>query len=168
MKKIIKNIVTVFELLKNYPVSLFGGFRRKALFKDIETYCMFIGYPASGHSLIGALLDANTNIIIANELGELKYILAKYSQNKIFYLLLKKSQFYAKHKKVRGGYLNIVPGQWQGKFEKLRVIGDKHGEGVTLRLQKRPWLLSHLRKTVRVKLKFIHVIRNPYDSISTI
>ncbi len=168
MRKTIKTLVTVFELLKNYPVSLFGGFRRKALFKDIKTYCMFIGYPRSGHSLIGALLDAHPNIIIAHELGELKYLLAKYSKNQLFYLLLKKSQFYAEHQKSRGGYRCDIPGQWHGKFEKLRVIGDKHGEGAVLRLQKRPWLLSQLRKTVGISVKFIHVIRNPYDSISTI
>ncbi|MBM4053826.1 MAG: sulfotransferase [Planctomycetes bacterium] len=168
MKETIKNIANIFDLIKNYFPSLYGGFKNSSLFNNIETYCMFIGYPRSGHSLIGALLDAHPNVIIAHELGTLKYILAKYSKKQIFYLLLNNSQFYAKHNKAKGGYLNIVPRQWNGKHKILKVIGDKHGEGAVLRLRKRPWLLSQLRKTVRTRLRFIHIIRNPYDTISTI
>ena len=70
--------------------------------------------------------------------------------------------------RYRGSYIYDVPNQWYGRFQKLQVIGDKHGEGATLRLQKRPRLLSHLRKTIDGKIKFIHVVRNPYDNISTI
>lgn len=48
------------------------------LFGDLETYCMFIGYPRSGHSLIGFLLDAHPSMIIAHELHVLKHINAGY------------------------------------------------------------------------------------------
>ena len=37
------------------------------LYDGVETFLMFIGYPRSSHSLVGALLDAHPQIIIANE-----------------------------------------------------------------------------------------------------
>lgn len=128
---------------------------------------MFIGYPRSGHSLIGGLLDAHPNIIIAHELGELKYINAGFSRNQIYYLLLENSRRAARQGWRHGDFPLQVPGQWQGRFEKLLVIGDKHGEGATLRLQARPWLFDILSNRMG-KIKLIHVVRNPYDNISTI
>jgi len=35
-------------------------------FSEIETYCTFIGYSRSGHSIIAALLDAHPNIVMAH------------------------------------------------------------------------------------------------------
>ena len=57
-------------------------FAREAPFKTVEKYCMFIGYPRSGHSLIGALLDAHPNIIIAHELNDLRYFARGFSKRK--------------------------------------------------------------------------------------
>ena len=36
-------------------------------FNKLETFLLFIGYPRSGSTLIGSLLDAHPNVIIANE-----------------------------------------------------------------------------------------------------
>lgn len=48
------------------------------------------------------------------------------------------------------------------------MIGDKRGGGSTLRLQEKPHLLPMLRQALSVPVKLIHVVRNPYDNISTI
>ncbi len=32
---------------------------------DLHAFCMFIGYPKSGHSLVGSLLDAHPDMVIA-------------------------------------------------------------------------------------------------------
>ena len=45
-------------------------------FEKLQAYCMFIGYPRSGHSLVGSLLDAHPNIIIAHELNALQFVVA--------------------------------------------------------------------------------------------
>lgn len=128
---------------------------------------MFIGYPRSGHSLIGAMLDAHPNMVIAHELGTLKYIHAGFSRNQIYYLLFRNSRNSARQGWRHGEFPLQVPGQWQGRFQKLLVIGDKHGEGATLRLLARPWLFGALFNRMR-KVKVIHVVRNPYDNIATI
>ncbi len=141
-------------------------------YEDLKTYCMFIGYPRSGHSLIGALLDAHPNMIIAHELDALKCIDGGFTDRQIYDLLLSNSQASAEAGRLSGKKLNMysyaVPNQWQGRFQKLRIIGDKKGGGSTQRLRAQPELLERLRETIPLKIKFIHVFRDPYDNISTI
>lgn len=150
-----------------YPVK--SSLRYKELFKDIETYCMFIGYPRSGHTVIGSLLDAHPNVIIGHEVDVLKYIKAGLTMNQIFYLLLKNSIAFTKSGRKWNGYSYYVPHQWQGKFQQLKVIGDKKAGRSSKRLNKNPELLNKLYATVDVKnIKFIHIIRNPYDNICTL
>lgn len=37
----------------------------------IHTFVLFVGYPRSGHSLIGSIMDAHPNVIIAHEVKQL-------------------------------------------------------------------------------------------------
>ena len=141
---------------------------REESFQDLGTYCMFIGYPRSGHSLIGALLDAHPNMIIAHELNVLKRIREGLNERQIYQLLLENSHTRAKAGRGASGYSYEVPNQWQGKFQKLKVIGDKQGGGSSRRLGNRPGSLQSLRNTFTRQIKFIHVTRNPYDNIATI
>ncbi len=36
-------------------------------FSKVHTFVLFVGYPRSGHSLIGSMIDAHPNAIIAHE-----------------------------------------------------------------------------------------------------
>jgi hypothetical protein len=36
-------------------------------FSNVRTFILFVGYPRSGHSLIGSIMDAHPNVIIAHE-----------------------------------------------------------------------------------------------------
>ena len=72
---------------------------------------------------------------------------------------------------LRGNTSNYryqVPGQWQGRFESLRVIGDKRGGAVTRSIEADPRLLDTVRSLVGVPLKLIHAVRNPFDNIAAI
>ncbi|NEO44853.1 MAG: sulfotransferase [Moorea sp. SIO4A3] len=137
-------------------------------FKDLEKFCIFIGYPRSGHSLVGSLLDAHPNIIIAHELNVLHYIKQEYKQEEIYHLLLNNSQNYAKENRIQNDYCYDISNQWQGKFSTLKVIGDKKGGGTSRELMANFYLLETLQQTISQPIYFIHVIRNPYDNISTI
>jgi len=165
MRNILEISSEVFSLARLYLISFYGGLKNRKLFEDVETYCMFIGYPRSGHTLIGSLLDAHPNMIIAHELDALKYLSAGFSRRQIYYLLLNNSQAFTKAGREWTGYSYRVPNQWQGRFKKLQVIGDKKGGGSALRLHSNPEFLQRLRDTFG-KVKFIHVLRNPYDSIN--
>ncbi len=151
----------------SYLTSYYKGRENEELFGGVETYCMFIGYPRSGHSLLGSLLDAHPNVIIAHELDALKYISAGFGKRQLYQLLLDNSRGFARRGRRWTGYTYEVPNQWQGRFEKLRIIGDKKGGRSTLRLARKPKLLSRLQEVVATDLKFIHVVRNPFDNIAT-
>lgn len=69
---------------------------------------------------------------------------------------------------MEGGYSYAVAGQWQGRFDTLEVIGDKSksAQAVTW-ITSRPALLEELVRVTRTRIRMMHVIRNPYDTIAT-
>lgn len=136
--------------------------------KGAELYCMFIGYPRSGHSLIGSLLDAHPNIIISHELNVLRKLRQGHKEQRIYCDILKNTQTYAKMGRMETGYSYQIPNQWQGKYKNLKVIGDKQGGASTTMIGQHPKLIDLLYKTIQKPIKFIHVTRNPYDNISSI
>jgi hypothetical protein len=144
-----------------------AGFRRRRLFSEVRCYCMFVGYPRSGHSLVGSLLNAHRHIVLAHELDALGYLEAGFGKNQLFSLIVRKDATFARHGRSWSGYDYAVPGQWQGRFERLRVIGDKKGSASIARIRQDPTVLDNLRRTVEVPVKIIHVIRNPFDNIAT-
>lgn len=139
-----------------------------SIFSSIETYCTFIGYPRSGHSLIAALLDAHPHIVMAHEFRAIKYIAYGLERNALYYLLLQNTVLRGHSWKRGSGYTFDVLGQWQGAFDKkIHVIGDKHGPFNTSYLANQPELLEKLGNVVQVPVLYIHVIRNPFDNITT-
>ena len=137
-------------------------------FQGIEKFCMFIGHPRSGHSLVGSLLDAHPNIIIAHELNILKCIQQGYQQTKLYHFILNNSQKNAREGRMQTGYCYDVPHEWQGRFDKLKVIGDKKGGATSREIGLNESLLETLFQTINHPIYFVHVIRNPYDNISSI
>jgi hypothetical protein len=152
---------------RRYLLSLWGSLKHKKSFEQVKTFCMFIGSPRSGHTLIGSLLDAHPNVILADELDALKFIQAGFSERQVFYLSLRNSRRSAAAGRMRTGYNYRIPNQWQGSFTDLQLVGDKMGGYTALRLQHHPTLLDLVRTQFSVKIKFVHVMRNPYDVIST-
>jgi len=142
--------------------------KNRNLFSNIDAYCMFIGYPRSGHTLVGALLNAHPEAVIAQELDALSYVDRGISRERLFALLLERDRWFSRSDSKGKYYGYHVPNQWQGRIGHLRVIGDKKGGASTRRLLKNPQLLSDLRCLVGIPVRIIHIVRNPYDNISTI
>lgn len=80
MKPIGHVVGTLLSLGKLYYSSLYKSLQQRTAFEDLDTYCMFVGYPKSGHSLIGSLLDAHPQMAITHELDVLKYVHAGFSK----------------------------------------------------------------------------------------
>lgn len=151
-----------------YATSLLQSGRNTEFFRDIRTYCIFIGYPRTGHSLIGSLLDAHPRMIIAHEMDALIFLQHGFSRNQVFHLLLENSKKMAAAGRRHSGYSYEVPNQWQGRFEKLEVLGDKKGARTAMGFYHDPGSLNVLRSKIDKELKFVHVIRNPYDILATV
>jgi len=159
------------DVARRFATTYYKNLRQPGLFRDVHTFCMFIGHTKSGSSLLGALLDAHPNIILADEADALRYVADNFGKEQIFHILLKGSYREAMKGRVTarrlGQYSLAVPDQWQGKYRKLKVIGDSKAGPSVRRLSQNPELLHKVQKVMKgVDARFIHVIRNPYDPIS--
>ena len=101
------------------------------LFDGVETFVMFIGYPRSGHSLIGSLLDAHPEIIVSHEYclaecygseDDLSRNITKYRLFYELYSLSERQALFSLRSPMdtrceeNGGYCYHVPGLWQGTY----------------------------------------------------
>ena len=148
----------------------------------MEKFLFFTGYPRSGHSIIGSFLDAHPNIVLSYAYFLFRKLLGMDGninaliQNKtsFFNTIYRKSHHYSLvSMKAKKGYSLDVPGLWGGKFDgQLKVIGDKsalpttkgYSESSPAYFKKR---YDFLQRSLGIPLVGIHVVRNPFDMIST-
>ena len=117
-----------FIFVSDETVSLSYAEKFFKLYDGVETFVMFIGYPRSSHSLVGAILDAHPEVNIPHQYVVIKYWKkyrpstarkTKMSKYHLFYDLHKLSREQAlfgsrsKNAKLQG-YSYNVPGLWQG------------------------------------------------------
>lgn len=156
-----------FHLAGLYASAMLQGKRSAEALRHMQTYCMFVGYPRTGHSLVGSLLDAHPRMVIGHELDALKLFQYGFNRQQVFHLLLENSRKMAAAGRSHSGYSYVVPNQWQGRFEELQVLGDKKGATSAMRFYRDPGLLDFIRAKIATEIKFVHVIRNPYDVLAT-
>ena len=163
----------------------------KAYLQNIRTFVSTIGFPRSGSSLVGYLLTAHRNIIIAHE-PFIKYKdLYEFDPPVLFNRIFRVDRYRYKvakeftenteksslpnenGSKSRYGEANtyaMVPHQWQACCKSLQVIGVKDSSYSTNELSKIN-VLKTLRENLNNEsvncLKFIFTVRNPYDMITT-
>jgi hypothetical protein len=168
-----EDLLNRFGMARRYISTYSANREDPGIFESVKTYCMFAGHARSGGSLVGALLDAHPHVILADEVDVLKYIPAGFTRDQIFRILLERSRFQANRGKTKPGrdgqsYSYQVPGQWQGRFSKLLVIGDRKAGKTAQRLGRDPSLVDKLMKIMGdVQVKVVHTVRNPYDTLST-
>lgn len=167
MARLSKRLEKRLQPALRFAPAWIGGTRHSAVFDGVESFCLFVGYPRSGHSLVGSLLDAHPQVVLAHELDALRYVAAHYGRNQLYWLILERDAAFTRAGRNWTEFDYSVPGGWQGRFEQLKVIGDKKGGSTTMRLQQRPALLERLRATVGADVRLIHVVRNPFDNIAT-
>lgn len=159
------------DFARRYVTSYVGSLFSGSEYSQIKILCFFIGHTKSGGTMIGSLLDAHPNVMIADEVDLLQYILAGFNREQIFHLLIKGSRREEMKGRVTARRLTPysfkVPGQWQGRYKSLFVIGDSKAGISTNRLARDSNLLPRLQKLMgSVELRIIQVIRNPFDPIS--
>ncbi|MFN3230642.1 MAG: sulfotransferase [Alphaproteobacteria bacterium] len=131
---------------------------------------MFIGYPRSGHSLIGQLLNAHPEALVAHQFGAAEYLQAGFNRRQIFAMLNRRDRSFARSNYVQDetNYDYSVPGGSQGLTRRPRVIGDKSGAQLSWAMDRDPALMEKLHDALGgYPLKVINHVRSPYDSIAT-
>lgn len=147
------------------------AFRREpALFADLDTVCLFVGHVKSGGSLLGAMIDAHPDAILADEVDVLDRLAWGFEREELLHLLARNARREALKGRVTGrrlgGYSLAVPGQWQGRYRRVCVVGETRAGPTVRRLGEDLALLDRLRSFAQpAALRFIHVVRNPLDPI---
>lgn len=136
-------------------------------FRDVEIFCLFIGYPRSGHSVVGSVIDAHPEAIAAHRLNSLKYVELGDPFEQILQMALLNATRFDRGGRKLTAYSYTIDGLWQGRYSRLRVVCDQEGERNVVALSRNPALLERLRGLTRCGLRFIHVVRNYYDNITT-
>ncbi len=132
-----------------------------------ESFVLFIGYPRSGHSLLGALINAHPQAILSHELDALRYIEAGFSRKQVLSMILSRDRWFQKREREWEGYSYQVTPDPDRRTNQTLVMGDKKGAGTTARIGKNPELLGQLDNRMQCRVRLIHYIRNPFDTIST-
>jgi hypothetical protein len=146
-----------------------GAQRHEARGAEVERYCFFLGFPRSGTSLVGQLLNAHRHMVISHESDALRLLETRgLTQAELFGMILENDRAFVRRGPEGGGYDFAVPGQWQGRTERLRVIGDKKAGATATRLGRSPVLMERLRDVVNVPIRIVSLVRNPFDNISTL
>jgi len=153
----------------------------------VKTILFFIGYSRSRHTLLGSLLDAHPHMVIADETSAFgrwssnphkwinssinKYYNTLFASSKRVVSKGRRSQvFKGSVSKATSKFRYYVPNQWQGTFEQyIEVIGDKSGAFTAFSMNRRNAVapVQLLEETSGAKVKFVHVVRNPFDNIAT-
>ncbi|UGS34037.1 sulfotransferase [Capillimicrobium parvum] len=148
------------------------------MYEDVESVCLFIGYTRSGHSLVGTILDAHPEAVIAHERQMFKVgrgenlgaSVAYTDRDKMFQALVATSE---KHgARGRRGYRRsepnkLIEGAANGTFTTLRVIGSKRGQETPMAWNANPQVFDQLSELAQAQVRLLHVYRNPWDNISS-
>ena len=170
------------HLLPTLPQNIISG---------VKKFIFFVGYPRSGHSIIGSILDAHPNVVIAHEYNlfeKLPLILERNSARgqtnfteavkQLFNQLYQNSydNVFLNGRRSRKfnnkGYSLTLNGTWQGRYkDQILVIGDKRG-GSSSELYAQnstefQRIYKKLLQMIQLPVVIIHCVRNPFDIIST-
>jgi Sulfotransferase family len=156
------------ELARFVGRATLKGFRHRRAFRDVERFFFLVGYPRSGSTLVGSLLNAHPEMVIAHEADSLRYVRPGITRNQLFAILLERDREFAAVERRWNGFDYSLPGLDQGRFTRLRVIGDKHAGRAARRMRDEPELLERLRAVAGVPIRVLHITRNPFDNIASI
>ncbi len=156
-----------WSLKQNWFLPIRFGQQFRKAFSEVPVFTVFLGNSRSGTTLIASLLDAHPNMIISHELDILRMVNTPIGKLGLFGRIFNKSRWFASHDAQWQTYSYRVPTGWQGRFDQLKVIGDKKAHHSCVLLQDDPTLLERLEQLVKVPIRIIHVVRNPFDNITT-
>jgi hypothetical protein len=146
-----------------------AGVRGGGRLSEAGTLVQFLGFPRSGHSLIGSVLDAHPHALISHELDLMGLLAEGFDRRQITHLIADNTRRFSRHGRYWNNFSYEIPGQWNGRLANgAHVIGDKKGDWAVRRLSRQPKLLSRLRDEFPIRIRWVVVVRNPFDNVSTL
>ncbi len=104
----------------------------------IRRFCLFVGYGRSGHSAVGALLDAHPHATVSHELHAVKRFFDGVTRDVLFDEIFALAQRQARDGRFAsraggGSYRHNLPGR-RRQTVGITLIGDKKGAGTAWQL----------------------------------
>jgi len=133
-----------------------------------DSFVQFIGFPRSGHSLVGAILNARERVCLSHELDAMGLLLRGFSPSDIFSLIRWHEDLFERN----GRYWNNF--QYNLEFHEPKksggpvILGDKKGDWTARHLADSEHSVDSLSVRLGVPIRWILVLRNPFDNISTL
>ena len=142
--------------------------------RTLEGLLLIAGYNRSGSTLIGALLNAHPDAAVVPKANSLLHARLPGSTKGILVRRIlrkerrscRETDFYRKAR-MDDGYSYRVETGWQGRYARLRLVGDKSADPNIRRLYEDPALLDFLRRRLGCPLRVLFTYRNPYDMVAT-
>lgn len=144
-----------------------GAVRSGKKLGAVEEFVQFVGFPRSGHSLIGSLLDAHPRAVISHELDAMGLLKKGFPERALYALIAENSAEFSENDRYWNGFSYTVPGQHGGRAKTPTVIGDKKGDWAVRWTQREPGLLDAVQRRVRARCRWVLVTRHPLDNIAT-
>ena len=141
--------------------------------RNLEGILLIAGYNQSGSTLIGALLNAHPDAVVVPKAKSLLYARLPGNTKGVLVSrivrrerrIYRESDFYRKVRSVDGYNYRVETG-WQGRYARLRLVGDKCADLYTHMLHEDPALLDLLRRRLDCPLRVLFSYRNPYDMVA--
>jgi hypothetical protein len=129
----------------------------------------FLGFAHSGHSLIGAIIDAHPDACVANEANIFRYLGLNPKMTRIQairYVLGAAILNGTDHGWFNTGYSYRVKNSWQGFLREPKVFGDKKAGQSSAQIATNPELPNALQCLFPGRLRAVAVLKNPLDLIA--
>lgn len=136
-----------------------------AALRRVRVFAQFAGYPRSGHSLVGAMLDAHPEARLAHELDAMGLFAKGMLQSDILPLCHDMSLRFAADGRWWNGLRYEIADAPAPRAP--RVIGDKKGDWAVRWCLREPGLLRRFEGHLRPEPRWIVVTRHPLDVVAT-
>ncbi len=154
-------------LLRLRAEATWASWRYRAALAGAETFVQFAGWPRSGHSLVGALIDAHPQAAVAHELDAMGLFRKGVPAHRLPAMCLANAAAFTGAGRHWNGFCYAVPEAPHGPGRHLRVVGDKKGDWATRWSAADPSLLDRLQAGAPLDCRWILVTRHPADNIAT-
>lgn len=141
--------------------------RRRRALAGVRTLVQFVGFPRSGHSLVGALLDAHDEAIVAHELDAMGLFRKGLPVSRLPALMAWNSERFSAHGRCWNGLSYRVPETRAVAAKRPRLVGDKKGDWAARWCAENPALVDAFIAASPFACKWILVTRHPLDNVAT-
>lgn len=136
--------------------------------ETIRSFLMFIGFGRSGHSIVGQVVNAHPNALVADEAPLFDDIGVSFSVDEAIRYLKARDKKFARRKYRKGSGRDFrFRALYQGYVTLPSVLGFSKAGYTSRKIAENPDIPSTLEQNLEIRPRFICIVRNPFDMIAS-